>query len=285
MCEEFYANTKDCYMDGSNTMDGVMIYENYRVPKLEDKSTEDQQEAASVTVDSRKKNLFIAAGVFLGVLCLLTAIAVLVIQFNEDKRNWNIERSQFEMNNYNLTKERDNLQTNNNRLERLSFNLTQNMSQLNIEKDNLKAINRNLSQEKKQLHSQLSKALAEACAYGNSFGGSCYLFSITQKTWADSKAECEKLAAHLVTISSEDEQQFITGKISEGHWIGLSDEEEEGTWKWVNGEPLNTTYWLSGEPNNTGNNEDCAVVLPSKSLINWNDLNCQQFLRRWICEK
>ncbi|XP_034044858.1 CD209 antigen-like protein B isoform X2 [Thalassophryne amazonica] len=295
----------DC-MDGSNTTDGVQIYDNYMVPKLEDSSTEDQ-EAASVTPESRKKNRVIVAGVLLGVLCLLllTAIIVLVIQFSEDRRNWNIERSQFEMNynltkerddlqtnnkklerlNYNLSNERDNLQTNNTKLERLSFNLTQNMSQLKVEKDNLTAINRNLSQEKKELQAQLSKTLADVCAYGNSFGGSCYLFSVIQKNWYDSKAECEKRAAHLVTISSEDEQQFITGKVTEVHWIGLTDEEKEGTWKWVNGEPLNTKYWAWGEPNNGGNNEDCVVVSSSTSLENWNDLNCQQFLHRWICEK
>ncbi|XP_034044866.1 CD209 antigen-like protein D [Thalassophryne amazonica] len=199
-------------------------------------------------------------------LCLLQAILNISLRLtgSEDSSN--------------LSKERDKLQSSVSQLKELNYNLTQNMSQL-------ETINRNLTREKNELQAQLSKVLADICTYGNRFDGSCYLFSITRKNWYDSKAECEKLGAHLVIITSEAEQNFTTSKISEGHWIGLTDEEEEDTWKWVNGEPLNTMYWLRGEPNNTGNNEDCVIILPFNSLRNWNDLNCQRFSRRWICEK
>ncbi|XP_034044860.1 C-type lectin domain family 4 member F-like isoform X2 [Thalassophryne amazonica] len=287
----FQAGKKeDNILDESITSDGVTVYDNYVAPKLQDKSTEDQQKAASVTAESAKKNRVFVAGVFL---------------VTEDKRNWNIERTQFEMkkynltkerddlvtNNsqleslmYNLTKERDDLQTNNSQLQTFNYNLTENMSQLVANKEKLEVINRNLTQENNELQTNLSKALANVCTYGNSFGGNCYFFSIAQKNWYDSKAECEKHGAHLVTISNKDEQQFITSKASGEHWIGFTDEEEEGTWKWVNGEPLNTMYWRTKQPDNYNNNEDCATVVPHDSLNNWNDLDCQKS-RRWICEK
>ncbi|XP_034044864.1 CD209 antigen-like protein E [Thalassophryne amazonica] len=249
---------EDDVEETSKTAD--VTYDNFVEPKLEDKSTADQQ---TIVGSGRKK--LVTVVVILGLLSLLlVAVIVLVLQISEDRRN--------------LSKERDELQSSYSQLKELNYNLTQNMSQL-------ETINRNLTREKNELQAQLSKTLTDVWNYSISSSGSCYLFSITQKDWYNSKAECEKLGAHLVIITHEAEQKFITSKVSEIHWIGLTDEEEEGTWKWVNGAPLNTTYWRSGEPNNGGNNEDCVVVVPSNSLHNWNDLNCQQLLHRWICEK
>ncbi|XP_034044865.1 CD209 antigen-like protein C [Thalassophryne amazonica] len=236
-----------------------VIYDNFVEPKLEEKSTADQQ---TIVGSGKKKHVTVV--VILGLLSLLlVAVIVLVFQISEDRRN--------------LSKERDELQSSYSQLKELNYNLTQNMSQL-------ETINRNLTREKNELQAQLSKTIEYICTYGNSFGGSCYLFSITRKNWYDSKAECEKLGAHLVIITSEDEQRFIIGKISEIHWIGLTDEEEEGTWKWVNGEQLNTKYWGKNQPDNYQSNEDCATVASSNPLKNWNDLNCKE-LSRWICEK
>ncbi|KAI1887285.1 hypothetical protein AGOR_G00188670 [Albula goreensis] len=63
-------------------------------------------------------------------------------------------------------------------------------------------------------------------------------------------------------------------------WIGLTDRENEGTWKWVDGTTLTTGYWRSGEPNNAGSGEDCAAMHPE----GWNDLPCSD-TTCWVCEK
>ena len=61
---------------------------------------------------------------------------------------------------------------------------------------------------------------------------------------------CVELGGNLITISSEDENSFITNLLSQfgdiyspGVWIGLNDQEEEGDFVWVSGEPLTYTNW------------------------------------------
>ncbi|XP_050922984.1 CD209 antigen-like protein E [Lates calcarifer] len=68
-------------------------------------------------------------------------------------------------------------------------------------------------------------------------------------------------------------------------WIGLTDRETKGEWKWVDGTPLTKSYWGSGEPNDyEGKTEDCVEIKFHDEENSWNDIPCgdQNF---WICEK
>ncbi|XP_039640927.1 C-type lectin domain family 4 member M-like [Perca fluviatilis] len=113
------------------------------------------------------------------------------------------------------------------------------------------------------------------------FNGSFYYFSSITKTWHESRDDCLQKGAHLVIINSREEQNFTT-KFGKRLWIGLTDSETEGTWKWVDGTPLNQSYWHSVEPNG-GNDENCVEILSVDSENNWNDNNCL-VLFNWICE-
>ena len=73
-------------------------------------------------------------------------------------------------------------------------------------------------------------------------------------SWHDAKAYCESLGGYLATITSQEENDFIYSNLANNSpqvsWLGATDEEEEGVWKWVTGETWSYTNWYSGEPNN-----------------------------------
>lgn len=91
--------------------------------------------------------------------------------------------------------------------------------------------------------------------------------------WHECEAEAVNQGAHLVTINNKAEQQWLmdTFGTSTQYWIGLTDKDEEGVWKWTNDEPLNYVNWADGEPNNEGDCEDYANMNRT-SDGKWNDI-------------
>ena len=126
---------------------------------------------------------------------------------------------------------------------------------------------------------------------------------IADTTWGGAKGYAEHpttkfngLQGYLATITTEQENQFIVGKVGGNAWIGASDEAIEGQWKWVTGPEAGTLImtepgdgnnavdssspyysWQTGEPNNGGGTEDYAQLISSSTggLVagRWNDLS------------
>lgn len=98
------------------------------------------------------------------------------------------------------------------------------------------------------------------------FDGHTYKFIPIKKSWNKAKNDAEKLGGYLVCINSEKEQNFILEIITingnvQPTWIGLSDEEVEGEWKWVNGEKVEYKNWQPNQPDNgecAGAKQNCA---------------------------
>ncbi|XP_053086703.1 C-type lectin domain family 17, member A-like [Pangasianodon hypophthalmus] len=115
------------------------------------------------------------------------------------------------------------------------------------------------------------------------FSSSFYCMSKETKSWEESRQNCSSRGADLVIINSKEEHEFIGQQLGGSQaWIGLSDRDREGEWKWVDGTPLTTEYWGPGEPGNTGD-EDCAEIYNTDKVV-WNDMKCSD-KRHWICEK
>ena len=97
-------------------------------------------------------------------------------------------------------------------------------------------------------------------------------------TWTAAQAATAALGGgwHLVTITTADENTFVTsllpaGQVERSHyWLGGTDAAVEGTWSWVTGEAWIYTNWWGGEPNNTGNEDFLALDLRGVAYA-WND--------------
>ncbi|KAM9449565.1 uncharacterized protein Hap1MRO34_022097 isoform 2-T4 [Clarias gariepinus] len=220
---------------------------------------------------------------------LQTSYNNLTIGRNQLQTSYNkltIKRNQLQTSYNKLTRERDQLQTSYNKLTRERDQLQTSYNKLTIERDQLQTSYINLTIEKCQLQEErtLCDLTKGKCFI---FSSSLYFMSNEIKSWTESRQDCRDKGADLVIINSREEQEFISKQKVNGQiyvWIGLSDRETEGEWKWVDGTPLNTVFWASGEPNNIHGDEDCVVIYSDDSGNFWNDNKCSVKLN-WICEK
>ncbi|XP_071361295.1 CD209 antigen-like protein D [Trachinotus anak] len=229
-----------------------------------------------------RRDLVRPAAAFLGLLCLLllAALIAVVVLLIQDKSL-----------NTNLTRERDRLQTSYSEMKTLVDNLTRERDRLQTSNSEMKSLVDNLTQETNQLQTEVSE-LREQLETASCpdkwirFGNSCYSYYTVKKTMSESQQFCETHGAQLPIVSSEEEQIFLSS-FPDSIWIGLTDEETEGLWKWVDGTKATTVYWADGEPNNGGinQNENCVHITKwIADIKNWNDLPCNSKLD-FICEK
>ncbi|MEW6680426.1 MAG: CARDB domain-containing protein, partial [bacterium] len=95
-------------------------------------------------------------------------------------------------------------------------------------------------------------------------------------SWHNAKNEAENRTfmgtkGHLATLTSPDENSWVWENL--GHpncyYLGGTDEETEGTWKWITGEIWSWSNWAPSEPNNL-DNEDYLEFWNNDS--SWNDI-------------
>lgn len=107
-------------------------------------------------------------------------------------------------------------------------------------------------------------------AFKGNYNGHTYFLSNSMATPETAHANAIALGGHLVTINSAAENTFVSAMSPTNYmWIGYTDKDVEGTFRWITDEPVTYTNWASGEPNNSGN-EDWAVINWGGSP-KWND--------------
>ena len=100
------------------------------------------------------------------------------------------------------------------------------------------------------------------------FGNSLYI-SQDVSTWEEANEASIAMGGNLVTINSEKENEWLTDN-GFGGWIGLTDRENEGDWKWLSGEGVNYVNWYPGQPDNVGNED---YVGKGTGNLQWGDAN------------
>ncbi|XP_034275240.1 hepatic lectin-like [Pantherophis guttatus] len=116
------------------------------------------------------------------------------------------------------------------------------------------------------------------------FDGACYFFSIQQVIWHTAKSHCEEQKSELIVITNQYEQNFVQAETrGQRYWIGLSDHNDEGQWRWVDSTDYRTSFknWSEGEPNDHSSNEDCAEISQGGK---WNDISCNTKIF-YVCKK
>ena len=108
------------------------------------------------------------------------------------------------------------------------------------------------------------------------------------KTAADARS-VGGASGYLATITSPEENDYVSSRLTSDGWLGASDAVSEGDWKWIDGPEAGTSFWSGdgegssvegrysnwneGEPNNQGGNENCSEFYAGVGA-RWNDLPC-----------
>lgn len=96
------------------------------------------------------------------------------------------------------------------------------------------------------------------------------------RSWQSAEYYCEAMGGYLATITSQEENDFVYNNVVkaagyESAYFGLTDHNDLGTWRWVNGEKVDYLNWSYGEPNNEYGDEHYAMFYHEYTDGYWND--------------
>ena len=87
-----------------------------------------------------------------------------------------------------------------------------------------------------------------------------------KKSWDDARADCKLHGGDLATPHSAAELAWLSGPYDDAIWLGGSDTAEEGTWRWIDGSPMDYTAWASGQPTDPDGQHDHLAMSGDGSL-------------------
>jgi hypothetical protein len=124
------------------------------------------------------------------------------------------------------------------------------------------------------------------------FDGHEYRFCTLDKSWTSAKSDCLAGGLDLVTIDTAAENAFIAENVAGAAWIGATDAQAEGVWKWTasgrqfwQGGKTGTAIggalaaWKTGEPDDLLS-QDCGRISADGK---WSDEYCSG-PRDYVCE-
>ncbi|XP_047460691.1 C-type lectin domain family 4 member G-like isoform X2 [Mugil cephalus] len=198
-------------------------------------------------------------------------------QLQDEVKRLNTETHVLRANNSELQDEVKRLNTETHVLKTYNSQLQDEVKRLNKETHELKTNNSQLQDEMKKLNDATEGKLCPE--EWKRLGSSCYFKFTGEKTWDESRTDCQSKGADLVTINNKEEQEFVRSlSMNEESWIGLQNTWTSQGWKWVDGSPLTVTFWASGEPQ-----YNYAVCCNQQGQ--WTSIYSSSNKKNWICEK
>ncbi|KAM9324939.1 pulmonary surfactant-associated protein D [Gastrophryne carolinensis] len=122
---------------------------------------------------------------------------------------------------------------------------------------------------------------------GKQAGEKVFVTNGLEESFENAQKTCKEAGGNLAAPKSAAENsaaQEILHTHNKGEstkaFLGISDLQVEGMFKYITGEKITFTNWNLGEPNNSKDNEDCVEIQDNGK---WNDIPCN-LLRLVICE-
>ena len=96
-------------------------------------------------------------------------------------------------------------------------------------------------------------------------------------SWTEAEANAQKLGGHLVSINDAEENTFVwenlgkaaslkggTHNVYEANhvYLGATDREQEGIWKWLDGSDMSYSFWRPDAPGAPGAPDNESVANP-----------------------
>ena len=107
--------------------------------------------------------------------------------------------------------------------------------------------------------------------------GSCFVFFQAPTLYADARAACAAIGAHVATVTSATTNTLVTqlAQAADSVFLGATDVVTENAFVWQDGSAVTYTNWRTGEPNNGAGTyeEDCVVLQPMLAGV-WDDRPC-----------
>uniref|UniRef100_A0A8C9QFU8 C-type lectin domain-containing protein n=1 Tax=Spermophilus dauricus TaxID=99837 RepID=A0A8C9QFU8_SPEDA len=165
--------------------------------------------------------------VTLGIFCLLLLTTVIVLCVQEKHHQQEILR--------NISKEYDNMKNDYYLKEQVWINKSLEYDYLKNKTLHLESNHENKCRKKIKIYSEFLQNKGLICeGQWSCYGVKCYYFTKNKEKWEGCKKTCQDNGLSLLKINDKDEQAFLKEQTCKNnYWIGLSYDECERKWKWV----------------------------------------------------
>lgn len=114
---------------------------------------------------------------------------------------------------------------------------------------------------------------ASVCT-GVVYAGTCYELQSGAISFGAAISRCESLNGTLAKVDSPAVESMVGDMVAPGEevYLGANDQNQPGTFRWLDGSPLSFTAWLPSQPDKVGI-EHC-LALQNTGQIGWEDVGC-----------